>query len=72
MDIIFLLHSVQEMEVQVVPNALWNDNEPQIIEQLQQRLGKIDIKVNKLESILPEKSGKHRYVVSHVALPTNF
>ncbi|NOQ17369.1 MAG: AMP-binding protein [Methyloprofundus sp.] len=65
-------HSVQEMEVQVVPNALWNDNEPQIIEQLQQRLGKIDIEVNTLESILPEKSGKHRYVVSHVALPTNF
>ncbi len=65
-------HSVQEMEVQVVPNALWNDNEPQIIEQLQQRLGKIDIEVNTLAAILPEKSGKHRYVVSHVALPTNF
>jgi phenylacetate-CoA ligase len=65
-------HSKQEMEVQVVPNALWKNDEPQIIEQLQQRLGKIDIKVNKLDAILPEKSGKHRYVVSHVALPTHF
>ncbi len=65
-------HTLQEMEVQVVPNALWHNNEAQIIAPLQQRLGKINITVNILNSILPEKSGKHRYVVSHVALPTSF
>ncbi len=66
-------HSTDELEVQIVSNALWHDEaEQQIIQQLQQRLGKITIEINKLETIPPEKSGKHRYVVSHVPLPTNF
>ncbi|NOQ14484.1 MAG: AMP-binding protein, partial [Methyloprofundus sp.] len=66
-------HSTDELEVQVVTNVLWKGSAQQeITEQLQQRLGKITIQVNQLESIPPEKSGKHRYVVSHVNLPTNF
>ncbi len=66
-------HSFLELEVQIVPNALWKETASQkIIEQLQQRLGKVNITINKLNTIPPEKSGKHRYIVSHVPLPTNF
>ena len=66
-------HTTSELEVQIVQNALWQEHyRAQIIEQLQQRLGQIDIAVNKLDAIPPEKSGKHRYVVSHVPLPTDF
>lgn len=66
-------HSTNELEVQVVPNSLWIDQaQQQITEQLQQRLGKINIEINILDAILPEKSGKHRYVVSHVPLTTSF
>lgn len=66
-------HSTKELEVQIVANLLWKECAQQkITEQLQQRLGKTNIKINKLDSIPPEKSGKHRYVVSHVPLPTNF
>ena len=66
-------HSTDELEVQVVTNLLWKEYAPhEITEQLQQRLGNINITINKLDMIPPEKSGKHRYVVSHVPLPTNF
>ncbi|NOR69132.1 MAG: AMP-binding protein [Methylomarinum sp.] len=66
-------HSTNELEVQVVPNLLWKEiNKQQITEQLQQRLGKVDIKINQLDTIPPENSGKHRYVVSHVPLPIDF
>ncbi len=65
-------HTTSELEVQVVPNALWKtDGETQIRQQMQQRLGEIDVAVNLLDAIPPEKSGKHRYVVSHVPLPTD-
>lgn len=66
-------HTTTELEVQVVPNALWHDNAQQhITEQLQQRMGKIAIDIHLMDSIPPENSGKHRYVVSHVPLPTNY
>lgn len=66
-------HSTDDLEVQVVTNILWEEPaEQQIIQQLQQRLGEISIKINKLDTIPPEKSGKHRYVVSHVPLPSHF
>jgi len=66
-------HSTDELEVQVVTNLLWKERAQQeITEQLQQRLGAVSININILETIPPEKSGKHRYVVSHVSLPTNF
>ncbi len=62
-------HSKNELEVQLVPNALWQEEDQQkIIAQLQQRMGNINININKVHSIPPEKSGKHRYVVSHVAV----
>jgi len=66
-------HSKTELEVQIVANSFWKKNhQQQIIKQLQERLGKINITINKLDTIPPEKSGKHRYVVSHVPLPTDF
>ncbi|WP_305908364.1 phenylacetate--CoA ligase family protein [Methylomarinum sp. Ch1-1] len=64
-------HTISELEVQIVTNALWQQScRHQIVDQLQQRLGDVDIMINQLDAISAEKSGKHRYVVSHVPLPT--
>jgi len=66
-------HSVSELEVQIVANSMWKERDQQkIVDQLQQRLGRINVSINKLDSIAPEKSGKHRYVISYVPLPTSF
>lgn len=63
-------HAVDQMEVQVVPDARWNDAAGEaVIQGLRARLGptlNIDLKL--LDTIAPEASGKHRYVVSHVPL----
>jgi len=63
-------HAVDRMEVQVVPDARWNDAAREaVIQGLRARLGpalKIDLEL--LSTIAPEASGKHRYVVSHVPL----
>ena len=65
-------HSTTELEVQIVPNSLWQkQSDTQVVNQLQQRLGNINIMINMMNSITPEKSGKNRYVVSHVPLPTD-
>jgi len=63
-------HSVQDIEVQVVPNGRWEEGAIGTIESgLQQRLGKdVRIAIHLVETIPPEASGKHRYVVSHVPL----
>ena len=70
-------HSTREIEVQYVPadehsnDIRWQQTTEQVITtQLQQRLGKnTEIILHKMAKIPPEKSGKHRYVVSHVVLP---
>jgi phenylacetate-CoA ligase len=64
-------HSVENIEVQVVPNGRWEEAAIATIESgLQQRLGKdVRITTRLVEAIPPEASGKHRYVVSHVPLP---
>jgi phenylacetate-CoA ligase len=63
-------HAVDRLEVQVVPDAHWNDAARESVMQgLHARMGpalKIDLKL--LNAIAPEASGKHRYVVSHVPL----
>ena len=63
-------HAVDQMEVQLVPDANWsNTAKLAVIQGLQKRLGQnltVDLKLK--ESIAPEASGKHRYVVSHVPL----
>ena len=73
-------HSTTELEVQYVANiehlndTHWQQRaEQEISAQLKQRLGQsAHIALNKLDKIPPEKSGKHRYVVSHVALPDGY
>jgi phenylacetate-CoA ligase len=63
-------HSVDQMEVQVVPDARWNDAAREaVIQGLRARLGQdLGIELILLDAIAPEASGKHRYVVSHVRL----
>jgi phenylacetate-CoA ligase len=63
-------HSVQDIEVQVVPNARWEEGGRAAIEDgLHQRLGRdVRIAFHLVDAIPPEASGKHRYVVSHVSL----
>ena len=63
-------HNRLELEVQVVPNGRWRADMTQAIESgLRQRLGnEVRIQVRLLDTIPPEASGKHRYVVSHVRL----
>lgn len=63
-------HTVEQMEVQVVPDTRWTAATGDAIAAgLRARLGqalKIDLKL--VDAIAPEASGKHRYVVSHVPL----
>lgn len=67
-------HTTQQLEVQFVSNERWQQqSESEIIAQLRQRLGQDTvISLHKVEKIPPEKSGKYRYVVSHVPLPTDY
>ena len=73
-------HSTTELEVQFVPadeyanDTRWQQGAEQAITtQLKQRLGQnTQITLHKMVKIPPEKSGKHRYVVSHVALPDGY
>ncbi|MBS0305642.1 MAG: phenylacetate--CoA ligase family protein [Proteobacteria bacterium] len=63
-------HAVDAVEVLVVANRRWTPANAAAVEHgLRQRLGeavRVDVRV--VEHIAPEASGKHRYVVSHVAL----
>ncbi|MEZ0148360.1 MAG: phenylacetate--CoA ligase family protein [Candidatus Reddybacter sp.] len=73
-------HSTTDLEVQYVANdengndTHWQQRtEQEISAQLKQRLGQsTHIVLNRLDKIPLEKSGKHRYVVSHVALPDGY
>jgi phenylacetate-CoA ligase len=64
-------HALDRLEVQVVPDARWNDTaRAAVTDGLRARLGPalaVDLKLQ--DAIAPEASGKHRYVVSHVPLP---
>ena len=63
-------HAVARLEVQVVPGVHWDEAARQAVMQgLRARLGQeLEIDLRLLDAIAPEASGKHRYVVSHVAL----
>lgn len=63
-------HDRLDLEVLVVPNGRWRADMTQAIESgLGQRLGnEVRINIRLLDTIPPEASGKHRYVVSHVRL----
>lgn len=64
-------HTVNRVEVQVVPNSRWSPEMAQATEQgIQARLGsEVKVDVRLVDVILPETSGKYRYVSSHVPLP---
>ncbi len=63
-------HTVRDIEVIVAPNARWQEAGRMEIESgLRKRLGEdIRVDLRLVENIPPEASGKHRYVVSKVAL----
>ena len=65
-------HSLSHMEVQIVRGPAWNDQAGRaVIQGLKARLGdNLQVALTLLDSIPPEASGKHRYVVSHVELAT--
>lgn len=61
-------HSRTALEVLVVPNGRFDDAAAaQLVHGLKARLGSgVAIELHRVDSIPPEASGKHRYVVSHV------
>jgi phenylacetate-CoA ligase len=67
-------HAVDRLEVLVCPGPAWRDTaQDDIVEQLRKRMGTATrVEVKRVETIPPEASGKHRYVVSHVPIPTRW
>jgi len=63
-------HALDHMEVQIVPDANWNEAaRDAVVAGLHARLGEaLHVELHMLDDIPPEASGKHRYVVSHVQL----
>ncbi len=55
------------IELQLVAGPeLTAQAEQEIVDRLRQRLGEeTPVKITRVEEIRPERSGKHRYVVSH-------
>ena len=66
-------HDLDRIEVQIVSNPLWLDsNKDTIVAQFRARLGEgASVEIRMMETIPPEASGKHRYVVSHASLPVD-
>jgi phenylacetate-CoA ligase len=64
-------HDLDKIEVLVVPDARWTPAAAEAIERgLQLRLGSdVRIETRLVDSIAPEASGKHRYVVSRAKSP---
>lgn len=67
----FIQHGVMDIEILIVPSPRWKEiSELAIVRGVQARLGDtVRVNIRLLEAIPAEKSGKHRYVVSHVPLP---
>jgi phenylacetate-CoA ligase len=65
-------HTVLAFEVLVVRNGRWTDaSRSQLMHGLLQRLGNdARVTIRMVDSIRAEASGKYRYVVSHVPLPS--
>lgn len=64
-------HSLDRVEVLIVPNRRWDAaSESRARDGIQTRLGtEVKVEIRLVETIPPETSGKHRYVVSRVSLP---
>jgi phenylacetate-CoA ligase len=60
-------HTLDHTEVQVVRGPGWTEGNTVVIEAgVRARLGRgVRVELNWVDAIAPEKSGKHRYVVSH-------
>lgn len=65
-------HDLKNFEIQIVINPAWQEAmRPKIILGLKKRLGdEVSIEIRIMEHIKAEASGKHRYVVSHVPMPS--
>ena len=63
-------HGLCDLEVLVVRNMNWREDAIRKIEMgLKERMGEdVNIRIQLVDNIAPEASGKHRYVVSHVQL----
>lgn len=63
-------HDLQRTSVQLVPGPGFDPGcETTIVEGFRKRLGaQVAVDVQRVEAIAPEKSGKFRYIVSHVAV----
>lgn len=63
-------HTVDRIEVLVVPSSDWHETaQTRITHGLQARLGpNVQIDIRMIDTMPAEASGKHRYVVSHVPL----
>ncbi|MDF1582295.1 MAG: hypothetical protein P1P78_03195 [Methyloprofundus sp.] len=63
-------HNIDETTVQIVKNQQYNqENTAKIKSEFKQRLGQdVQIDVEYVSEIAKEKSGKFRYVISHVAI----
>lgn len=63
-------HGLRDLEVLVVRNINWREEALRKIEMgLKERMGEdVNIRIQLVDDIAPEASGKHRYVVSHVQL----
>ena len=64
-------HSLERTEVQVVSNSVFQQSDSDsIVQEFKKRLGEeVEIEINLLGSIDRERSGKFRYVISHVSVP---
>jgi len=67
----FIQHETRRAEVLIVPRPGWDEaSAARVVSGIQARLGQdCAVEISLVDSIAPEASGKHRYVVSHVKLP---
>jgi phenylacetate-CoA ligase len=67
----FIQHGLRDIEVLIVPGPRWSEvARAKLVTGLVARLGAdVRIGIRTVGAIAAEASGKHRYVVSHVALP---
>jgi phenylacetate-CoA ligase len=67
----FIQHETRRVQVLIVPRPGWSEESARrVIAGLQARLGQdCAVEITPVDSIAPEASGKHRYVVSHVKPP---
>lgn len=68
----FIQHRTDEVEILIVSTRDWDETaEKKIISGIKARMGEsVKVEIKLVDTIPAEASGKHRYVVSHVPLPS--